>query len=176
MLLDSRTKLDLRLALDLSLHAARLLSTIHDAGWAWKDCKPKNFILSNTETLYGCDFEGACRLDEEHETPWGTPTYMPAEDRRIDSGEWLAYDLFAFGVTLHQLLTGRIAAPGEELRPVGTHRRGIPRQVRAVVDALISSSSDSRPGLTQVAAALADGCKEVTSKGAQAGRQAMGPP
>ncbi len=168
MLLSSRKKLGLRLALDLGLHAARLLSTIHDAGWAWRDCKPKNFILSDRGELYACDFEGACRVDDPHETPWGTPGYLPLDDPLGHDGDWLADDLFALGVTLHQLLSSRIALPGEELRPIGTHRRGIPRQVRAVLDALISAPSDSRPGLAQVVAALADGCKEVTSRGAQA--------
>jgi hypothetical protein len=164
LLLGSRKRLDLRLALDLGLHAARLLSAIHSAGWAWRDCKPKNFILSNTGTLYACDFEGACRPGERQETPWGTPGYTPSDDRLAPSGEWLADDLFALGVTLHQLLTSRIVLPGEKLRPVGTYRRGIPRQVRAMVDALISKASDGRPGLAQVTATLLEGRDEVTPR------------
>jgi serine/threonine protein kinase len=139
-------RLRLSQALRYASDLARLLCDVHAAGWAWRDCKPSNVIVSRGGRLRPVDFEGACRLDRPDPSRWGTTGYVPPRSpgRRAGSAGAEADDLYALGATLHYLLTGRI--PGEAPPPpVSALRRGVPAAVREVVAALTDPGPSSRP-------------------------------
>jgi hypothetical protein len=154
LLSGSRRKMPIAQALRYGAQLAELVRVIHSAGWVWRDCKPMNVIVSRGGELRPLDFEGACRIDEPDSMPCGTPGYIsPEADKEPPSGSRVAEDLYALGVTLHQLLSGRIP-DRNPLQPIGTLRRGIPPAVREVVRALLDGEPRSRPDAAAVSEAL----------------------
>src|SRR5437870_2469078 len=76
--LASRQRMSTRRMLDYCAQMARIVAEIHAAGWAWRDCKPANFLVDKNHKLRALEFEGACRL-EESDPPWAaTPGYTPS--------------------------------------------------------------------------------------------------
>ncbi|MBV8641947.1 MAG: protein kinase, partial [Verrucomicrobia bacterium] len=110
-----RRPLELRQTLRLAIGVAGALAKVHAAGLIHKDVKPANLLVepaSGQAWLMG--FGIASRLPQERqpaESPRevfaGTLAYMAPEqtgrmNRSIDSRS----DLYAFGVTLYEMLTG----------------------------------------------------------------------
>src|SRR5207244_7135070 len=101
--LASRQRMSTRRILEYCAQMARIVADIHAAGWAWRDCKPDNFLVEKNHKLRALDFEGACRLDET-DPPWGaTPGYSRPR-RSWDSGSPEAMDLYALGTSIMQLI------------------------------------------------------------------------
>jgi len=101
--LASRQRMSTRRMLDYCAQMAQIVADIHAAGWAWRDCKPDNFLVDNNHKLRALDFEGACRLDEP-DPPWGaTPGYTPPR-QSWDSGSQEAMDLYALRTSIMQLI------------------------------------------------------------------------
>ena len=151
LLFGRRGQLPLRLALDYAIKLADVVERIHAAGWVWRDCKPLNVMVCPDGRLRPLDFEGACRDDAPDEVPWGTTGYIPPElleDRFPD--ERRPEDLYALGVTLHQLITGRTPDAGPP-PPVGRLRRRVPREIKAIIAALLDDTPESRPAARQAA-------------------------
>lgn len=114
------------LSSEVALHYLRQildgLEMAHQVGIIHRDLKPANIMLVPDGTEHGraviLDFGlalTAAAAGESGATPVaGTLAYMPPEQRR---GEAIspASDLFALGVTLHEMLTGRLPSPGTAL-------------------------------------------------------------
>src|SRR6266480_4071073 len=101
--LASRQAMSARRMLAYCAQMARIVADIHAAGWAWRDCKPDNFLVEKNHKLRVLDFEGACRLDET-DPPWGaTPGYTPPKHSR-NSRSPKAMDLYALGTSIMQLI------------------------------------------------------------------------
>lgn len=108
--------------------AARLVSEVadilhhaHEQGFVHRDVKPSNILLSRDGRVFLADFGIAATVEELSEaqrTSAGTLAYMSPEQFAggpVDART----DIFAPGVVLHELLTGRrpyAAQSGEELR------------------------------------------------------------
>jgi serine/threonine-protein kinase len=117
---------DGRLALDTALPILRgvadALDAAHAAGVLHRDLKPDNVFLSNErEGGYSpklLDFGVAKMIAEEgaHKTATGmtigTPRYMSPEQCR-GKGVDHRTDIYAFGVVIHEMLTGRRLFTGE---------------------------------------------------------------
>ena len=162
LLLNTKKKLPISEALRYGIQLAELLSAIHAAGWAWRDCKPLNLIVAQGGRLRPVDFEGACRIDAPDPLPWGTPAYLPPEQRGSFVGESCAtQDLYALGVTLHQLLSGRVLDSSERPAPVGRLRRRVPPAVRKVIAALLQPQPKLRPQAQTVLETLERACAEI---------------
>ena len=161
LLANKRKKLPISRALEFGRQLADLVSQIHAAGWVWRDCKPLNLIVSKDEVLRPVDFEGACSVDLADQTPWGTTGYLPpGSARRPTSGSRVPDDLYALGVTLHQLLTSR--TPNTDLPPpVGKLRRHVTAAMKGIVSALLDPDSTARPDAGSVSQALALVCTET---------------
>src|SRR5688572_17211293 len=91
------------------------LEHVHDSGFMHLDFKPENVLVTRNANVRLVDFDLArakpARPEKVSKNP-GTPAYMAPEqllrqpyDHRVD--------IFAFGVTAYELLTGQKPFPGD---------------------------------------------------------------
>jgi serine/threonine-protein kinase len=97
------------------IESAQALEHVHDSGFIHLDFKPENILLSRNAALRLVDFDLSIPKPPEpvvtKNNP-GTPAYMSPEQllrKPIDH----RVDIFAFGVTAFELLTGQKPFPGE---------------------------------------------------------------
>nr|WP_282579967.1 protein kinase [Paenibacillus odorifer] len=141
-------KLNIEDYLSYGYQISEIMYKIHEAGWVWRDCKPMNIIKSLEGCLRPIDFEGACRADASNEIPWGTPGYVPPEWLN-DNISKVPEDLYALGVTLHQLISGHIPTTGQ-LKPLGKCRYNVPITIRNIVSQLLNPDPTKRPSAMSV--------------------------
>lgn len=148
-LLDKRMScLPVARVLRLGLQLAQICSEIHAAGWAWRDCKPTNLIVTPEGRIRPLDFEGACSAHEPDPMLWTTPGFTPPEYRSLNLRTGVAHDLYAVGAMLYLLLTGQVPEMKDPL-PVARLRRGVPPDVRALVLRLLSPDLSRRPSANE---------------------------
>jgi Protein kinase domain len=152
-LLSKRGKrLPLTRVLSYGVQLARFLAQMHGAGWAWRDCKPKNLIVTAEGELIPIDFEGATRVQRPDFLIWGTPAFIPPESRLVNEGSPVTDDLYALGSILYLMLTARVFDPRQPVA-IERVRSRIPCEVREVI-ALLLDERDSRPTAEYVCARL----------------------
>ena len=133
---------------------ARFIAQLHQAGWAWRDCKPMNIIVTSNGRLVPIDFEGAAPIDHPDPIKWGTPGFTaPASHHRIASNG-VAEDLYALGSILFLLLTGVIYDPQRTLT-IKASRRNVPTKLAQLIESLLSSEAGQRPTIRTAQASLA---------------------
>ena len=99
----------------------KLIEDIHATGWAWRDCKPENIVMTADGDLRPLDFEGACRLDAPAAAPWSTPRYrapLPSPGTPFDP---VREDLHAVEVIAGEIhaAAGLTPRPGEIILSAG---------------------------------------------------------
>ncbi|HLL77840.1 MAG TPA: lipopolysaccharide kinase InaA family protein [Pyrinomonadaceae bacterium] len=149
-----RRRLSVAAALTLGAELARLVASVHAAGWVWRDCKPGNIIITKSGGLRPLDFEGACRVGRPDPLPWGTPSFRPPEgDDPFRGQSRLPEDLYALGAVVYLLLAGRTpdASPAP---PLGKLRRSVPAEAHRVVAELLDPDPSLRPCAEEVALRL----------------------
>ncbi|MCI0461123.1 MAG: serine/threonine protein kinase [Gemmataceae bacterium] len=109
---------DPRQAARLAQQVAEALEAVHAHGVIHRDLKPANILLDQTGAPFLSDF-GLARSDSEarHLTVegelLGTPAYMAPEQARGEvESVGPQTDIYALGVVLYQLLTGRLPFEG----------------------------------------------------------------
>lgn len=131
---------------------SRMLSGIHAAGWAWRDFKPANVIITEGGGLRPLDFEGACPVERPDPAPWGTPGFTPRH--AVDAPQAGArLDLYALGALVYFLLTGRLPQSLASA-PISELRRSVPARVLRVVDRLLDPDPRERLDARTVAEEL----------------------
>lgn len=95
------------------------LTHMHGAGWVHGDLKPQNVLVMEDRSARLADFGLAAELDGTHAylPPAGSPDYVPPERWTEGLGEHgtavrTTADIWAFGITAHQVLSGRMPFPG----------------------------------------------------------------
>jgi PAS domain S-box-containing protein len=107
--------LDLRRALRISIGLMRALGQVHRRGLIHKDIKPGNVLVDDADSVWLTGFGIASRLPRDRQAPAppetisGTLAYMaPEQTGRMNRSIDTPSDLYSFGVTLYQMLTGRL--------------------------------------------------------------------
>jgi hypothetical protein len=148
-LLKRRRRLAITQALRLTLQIAKLLDQIHSAGWAWRDLKPANILVSRDGRLRPLDFEGASRVGDTERLIWSTPefTFPGQSGKRRSLGEF--DDCYALGAILWFLLTGQLRNH-EASVPLRKARPGVPKGVCLLVEELLHSNPRRRPNAREI--------------------------
>jgi len=164
--------------------AARILEQIsegldhaHKQGVVHRDFKPSNVLLDSTGNAYLADF-GIAKINEATVQLTGsgivgTPAYMAPE--MADRGEvTTAVDIYALGVTLYEMLTGRLPFQGEtplrvmlahareEIPDVRAVRPDVPPAVAQVIRRAMAKRPEARPTTaSQLASELRDAMQGI---------------
>jgi class IV lanthipeptide synthase len=152
-LLSRSRRLTVAQVLQCGLQLAEFFAKIHKAGWAWRDCKPKNIIVTSDGRLVPIDFEGAAPIRRPDLLRWGTPGFMARESRSLNRAYGIADDVYALGSMLFLLLTGRIYDPDQPLGILKL-RRNVPAELIRLVDSLLLTKGDSQPAIETAHAKL----------------------
>ena len=107
--------LDLRRALRIAIGLTTALGQVHRRGLIHKDIKPENVLVDDADRVWLTGFGIASRLPRERQAPAppeiiaGTLAYMaPEQTGRMNRSIDTPSDLYSLGVTLYQMLTGRL--------------------------------------------------------------------
>ena len=113
-------------AVGLIRQVAKGLAAVHDAGIIHRDIKPSNIIVATDGTPILMDFglaRHAIDLDAELTREGeivGSPAYLAPEQIESELGEvGPASDVYALGIVLFELVTGRRPFAGSTLRVLG---------------------------------------------------------
>ncbi|MBN1313640.1 MAG: serine/threonine protein kinase [Anaerolineae bacterium] len=149
------------------------LDHAHQKGIVHRDFKPSNVLLDENNNVYLADFGIAKAIEAVTQITGsgivGTPAYMAPEATKTNKVTGLV-DIYALGVTVFELLTGRHPYPAET--PVGvlmahatepvpdvhTYRPDLPKEVQRVVDRAMAKDPATR---YQTAGALAADLRAV---------------
>jgi tRNA A-37 threonylcarbamoyl transferase component Bud32 len=123
-------------AVEIGLQVCAAVGYAHRAGLVHGDIKPGNILITPDGRVKVVDFGlarllGESAMDEEGELVWGTPAYFAPEqaagDRVVP-----ATDVYAIGVILYEMLTGRIPFTGPDSEVARKHLYEIPIPVDQV--------------------------------------------
>ena len=138
--------MDVAAALSVVLEIMRALRPLHGSGLVHGDLKPGNVIVDGREAVHLIDFAIAGTLDQGTDgLPTGTLLYMSPEmlEGKVTDGRG---DLYAIGVMLVELLTGRPPFRGDPDAVIHGHlagKVGLPRGWKP--------AAGSRPGRAALA-------------------------
>lgn len=101
--------------------ACEAVGALHEAGIVHRDIKPANILLGQDGSIVLTDFGLACQrprlsMGSRVEAVAGTPVYMAPE--MFDKNVSARSDVYALGIMMYELLTGRVPFDGtlEEVR------------------------------------------------------------
>ena len=156
-------------ALAIARDTAGALAHAHRRGIVHRDVKPENLMFSEGGIVKLMDF-GLARATQASRltmtgSALGTAAYMPPESTRGGAGP--PGDIFALGVTLHEMMAGELpftgdtplallyASANEPPRLLRTARPDAPPGVEALIQRMLAKDPAERPDATAVARELA---------------------
>src|ERR1700757_48220 len=117
-ILDEQHKLPPERAQHLALRILDTLGYIHSRGVAHRDLKPENVMVDDNDNIKLIDFGIAANAKSRRLTfaklsqTMGTPDYISPEQVKGKRGDSRS-DLYALGVILYEMLTGKVPFSGE---------------------------------------------------------------
>jgi PAS domain S-box-containing protein len=156
--------LDLGSTLRRAISLAAAIGHLHQRGLIHKDIKPANVLVNSaTGKVWLMGFGIASRLPRERQSPdppefiAGTLPYMaPEQTGRMNRSTDSRSDLYSYGVTLYEMLTGWLPFTASDpmewvhchiaRRPMPPDERtkGIPRTVSSIVMKLLAKTAEER--------------------------------
>jgi len=152
-LLCLRRRLPVARILDIGVQLATFLSLIHRHGWVWRDCKPKNILISRRGELLPIDFEGACPIDDLPALRWGTRGFISPYSPCNAENSGLDDDLYGLGAVLYLLVTGRVFDAAQPVS-ITKLRSGMPGELVEIVSLLLRAVPGKRPDAETTASKL----------------------
>ncbi len=156
-IIDDTGKLPLKIALKISTQTLRALKYSHGMGVIHRDLKPSNIMVNKKGIAKVLDF-GIARV--AYDTIYtftgqtsGTPAYM-APEQHIGGKVDEKTDLYAFGATLYEMLTGELPFKGTDLlmckrekrlNPPRELNRDIPKKIELLILKCLEPEIDRRP-------------------------------
>jgi serine/threonine protein kinase len=157
--LTEQRKLPVEQAVEYAIQICSAVGVAHRAGLVHGDMKPGNILITPANTAKVTDFGLARALGEsamdEGEVVWGTPAYFAPEQAAGDR-VLPATDVYAIGIILYEMLTGRVpfvAVDDQDVArmqlyeahiPVDRLDPKIPEPLARIVDAAMAKSPNER--------------------------------
>lgn len=115
-LLRVRRVLSVREVLDIMLPTVEGLSEVHAMRYIHRDLKPSNILISADERIIKITDFGLTRREDQKWTGelMGTPQFVAPEIVIADSPVGQAADIFAIGMMMFRMLTGRFPFTGDD--------------------------------------------------------------
>ncbi|MEV1167255.1 serine/threonine-protein kinase [Nonomuraea sp. NPDC049784] len=143
----------------IALRLARVLMAGHARGLVHRDVTAENVLLTADGPKL-LDF-GIAAWAGDPDDDRGTPPYV-APERLLGAPTHPAVDVYALGVLLHAMLTGRTPYPGTTWEEVeAAHRMyptprvpGVPHSVASLTQRCLARRPDSRPAAAEIVSAL----------------------
>ncbi len=133
-------------AIRVALRVAEALAAVHKRGLVHRDIKPENVMLSLVtgagslvDWLKLIDFGVALKVGKAPPAPLGTPEFCPPEQFQRGTAALPANDVYALGVTLFLLITGRFPYEGDVPALMRQHQTA---PVPSLVDTLVGLHGD----------------------------------
>ena len=155
-ILRHRVRLSARHVAQLGVQITNGLNYAHEQRIIHRDIKTANLFFTHAKTLKIMDFGLAKMVEEVRKASTmigGTPYYM-APEQAIGEGVDHRTDLYALGITLFELLTGKVpftegdvAMHHRHTPPTDPRERaeGVPDALAELVLAMLEKSPDDRP-------------------------------
>jgi len=125
--LRQQPQTDLPVAFWIVRQVAEALDALHQAGWMHSDVKPSNIFVSPAGHVTLFDLGFARHTDEcssiVDRVVLGTVNYMAPEMLSSSSGGDIRSDVYSLGVTLFEILTGRLPFDIEDIGELAAHHR-----------------------------------------------------
>jgi serine/threonine-protein kinase len=157
--LRSCGRLDGTEAVTIAVAAARGLAYAHTQGIVHRDLKPANILMTHDLCPKISDF-GIAKLTQSSQVTkigsvLGSPPYMSPEQCSGGSVDTRT-DIYALGITLYELLTGRVPFDGDTASVLARHITEapprpteivpeIPKNLEEAILAMLAKNTDQRP-------------------------------
>jgi hypothetical protein len=167
----ARGRLPVAKTIDFAIQIARGLAAAHERGFIHRDLKPDNLFITQDGRVKILDFglahqEAPASADAETQATRfttgrgivvGTPGYI-APEQMFGAPATTRSDLFAFGVVVHEMLTGShpfsrgsvtdtaAAIARDDAPPLGPAVAGLPTGVAKIIERCLEKQAADRPG------------------------------
>jgi serine/threonine-protein kinase len=158
-MLDEQGLLVYGVATDYAIQTCSAVGTAHRAGLVHGDLKPGNILITPANQVKVTDFGlaralGASAMDAG-EVVWGTPAYFAPEQAAGDR-VLPATDVYAIGIILYEMLTGRVPFIGADDQdvarkqiyeahvPVDKINPRLPEPLARIIDAAMAKNINER--------------------------------
>lgn len=167
--LKGNQPLDAKFVAGIARQIAVILSKVHQIPIQHRDLKPRN-LLRKGDLYYLSDFgmavEGEARVGEGNR--YGTRYYMSPEQFERDVNLTTRVDIWAFGVILYRMLSGKLPFTGSKTSDIekkikqgsfealATVDPSCPKELDQLVNRCINLISSQRPGASEIVTDLSN--------------------